>query len=168
MWNWDSKPFLSGSAFTDIVACGFAGTSDFNNLPCSKKFDAANSSCLISYYSDDMKKFIGNEKYTISVKNVHQHIEVTFPMSKAFNKVDAGWAQKGILKVRIPVGNLYSCTFAFGYGHTGVVIAPSISVSAGSGFNGGIGLSFGFNTENMFYKTMVLRSGGRYEIFEGG
>ena len=172
MWYWDGKPFLSGSVFTDIVACGFAGTSDFNNLPCRVTLDTNNSFCLISYYSDS-GTFRGNVVGEISVQNPHQHIEVKFPMSKVFNKVDAGWAQKGTLRVRIKeensVGKLYSCTFAFGCGHTGVgvVVAPSISVSTGSGFNGGVGLSFGLNTKNMFYKTMVLRSNGTHEIFEG-
>lgn len=167
-WEWDTQPFLSGSIFTDIVTCGFAGTNDDNGLDIMT-FVELNSHCTISYYSIDT--LIGRETYEISVQNPHQHVEVKFPMSKVFGN-HGGYAKKGSLTIRVKeentVGKLYSCAFAFGYGHTGVVIAPSISVSAGSGFSGGVGLSFGFNTENMFYKTMILRHDGKYEIFNGG
>lgn len=172
-WSWSNSPLLSGTAITDVVTCGFAGTNN-NNLPCTMTFDKDNSKCRINYYQGDYGYFtyIGYKDKDISVKNAHQHVEVKFKMSEPFsNGKKIGWAQNGYMIIGIKeertVNQLYSGTFAFGYGHTVVTISPSISVSVGSGFSGGVGLSFGTGTENMFYKTAVVNRYGKYDIFNG-
>lgn len=169
-WSWNKSPLLAGVVITDIVTCGFAGTNE-DNVASVMTFDSSNSSCVISYYDGNLKH-LEDKKRTISVKNVHQHVEVKFPMSDAVNNGAAlGWAKNGYLKVGIKeektVNKLYSSTFAFGYGHTTISLDPNISVSVGSGFSGGVGLSFNPHTENMFYKTIVLKKDGKYDIYNG-
>ena len=174
-WNWSNSPLLSGSAATDIVACGFAGTNT-NNLPCTMTFDAARSEGVVYYYqgNTEVPVYAGSKTLDISVKNVHQHVEVRFPMSESFGGTTGktGWAKNGHLivgiKEEMTVNQLYSAAFAFGYGHTSRTLSPSISVSVGSGFSGGIGLSFGSGTENMFYQTVVVDHEGNYDIYNGG
>lgn len=169
-WSWSAQPVLFFGV-QDIVSCGFAGTNN-NNLPCTMRFDDKVSICRVNYYQMDGNTpvYIGSKDQKIVVKNVHQHVEVKFNMSDVVN-VGWGWAKSGYFLVGIKeektLNRLYSGTFAFGYGHTVFTTTPSISISVGSGVSAGVGLSFGLGTENMFYKTIVLKNTGAYNIYNG-
>lgn len=169
-WEWSNAPLLSGTAITDVVSCGFAGTNN-ENVSCVMTFDKSNSECIVSYYEqgDDGLTYLGHKSPTISAKNVHNHVESRIRMSEEFNSGRSiGWAKKGYLTVAIkeenPIYQLYSGTFAFGYGHMVGAITPSISISFDSI---SIGLTFGTDTEEMFYKTITVDATGKFDIQDG-
>lgn len=165
-WEWSNSPFLNGSAISDIVTCGFAATND-DNL--SSVITVESATCSVDYYVGTTK--MGTLHPTVTYKNPQSHIEVKFQHCEEFTD-GQGFLQSGKLQVTVKeestVNELYSVSFAFGYGHTVFTVSPSISVSVGGGITGGVGLSFGFGTENMFYKTMILKHDGTYQIFDGG
>lgn len=167
-WEWSNSPLLDGEFITDMVACGFSGTNE-SNLPCTMTLKQNDSSCKVYYYLG--KNHYDTVSYDISVKDVHQFVQVQFPISVEVMKDERAWAKQGTLLISIKeekqINQLYSSTFSFGYGHTVLTITPSISVSVGSKFTGGVGLSFGFGTESMFYKTLILKNNGEYEIYNG-
>ena len=172
-WEWSRSPMLAGTLITDIVSCGFAATNE-DGVFCSVTYDRDTSKCRVYYYvgDGDSASLVNSKTIDISAKNIHQNVEAKIPMSQTFSDSAMGWAKSGYLTVGIKeektLNRLYSGTFAFGYGHKTGTATPSISVSVGSGgISGGVGLSFGTGTANMFYKTMNLRATGRVDIFDG-
>lgn len=161
-WEWDKAPVMSGAAIKDIVTCGFAATNDAS-MSCVVRIDT--TSCVIDYY-DGISK-VGTKYPSVTIKNPQGHVEVKFNMREYFSL--ESWAKKGTLTIGVKeettVNRLASVAFAFGYGHTKVVINPAISVTFGGSF--GVGLTFGPATFQEFYKTMILRSNGSYNTYNG-
>ena len=166
-WEWSSAPLLCGLATIDVVACGVAGTGT-NGIARTITVDTSKTSCGIYYYYQGT--YYGYVAQSISAKEPHQMANSSFPMSEEYdNGLILAWAKRGDFTVRIneetPASELYSTTFAFGYAHSTIKTAPSISISPGSSFPGGVGLSFSSNSEEMFYQTIIIKNDGSYKIY---
>lgn len=169
-WEWSNEPLFSGTAITDIVACGFTATNN-NNMNSVVTTVPSGTTCSIEYYQGS--KLIGVKSHPISYKDPHGNIEVKFKISDTGNNGQIGFGKKGTLTVDIQeekiMNALYSTSFAFGYGHSTISpTSPSIGVSFSStGASGGVSLSFAKGTENMFYKTLILKYNGDNTIYNG-
>ena len=170
-WTWSNPPVLCGYAVTDIVTCAFSGTNN-QNLPCNLVISEAGTSCTIIYYDWETGEFERTEHIEIGIINPKQHIEAKFAIGYEGKPYETtACAKSGNIIVAVKedkcVNNLYSTTFSIGYGHTVFTVSPSISLSVGTAIGGGVGLSFGLGTENMFYKHIRVLSDGSSQIYNG-
>ena len=162
-WEWTNEPVLSGTAISDIVTCGFSAVDTNSSVIV---VTAKNLSCSVNYYAGDTK--LATRSQTITQVDPHGHVESTFAMGQIING-EQGWAKSGYFIVyaaeEVTVNRLYSVNFKFGYGHQILTSAPSISVSFGATGSGGIGLTFGKGTENMFEEEVIVRINGNHGYY---
>lgn len=155
-WNWSNAPALAGNAIVDMVAMRWQGTNTAG-APINVAFNSAGSSCSIKYYSRS-----GVYQYSRSASIVcnspYDHAYAEIPMSTGDG--DGTWqyyAKSGTLKVKVErtgTNIIQEAAFVFGYGHTTIVISPSLSLPAS------FGIGFSFGTETMVEKAIRMNSSG--------
>lgn len=173
-WSWSNTPVFKGTAISDIVTVAFSGTNQ-NNLPCVLTTSKNDCECFVYYYRVDDGSYVDDIEYKVDVVDIHQHVEIKFPMGIVTYPEGNCWAKGGHITVNVaeeaPANQLYSTTFSIGYGHTVIglsVTGPSITLSLTGTITGGIGLVFGKSTEKMVYNQVVVKNDGTYHIYEGG
>lgn len=145
-WAWTDNPILAGEGIKDLVAIRWEGTNTASQ-PMNLAWNQSGSSCVVSYYSRGSNIYQYSRTSAISTDDVYGHVYAKVPMSTG----DANWvgdyyAKEGSLTVkvdRVGTGSIQEAAFVFAYGHTTVIVTPSLSLPLD------FSIDFSFGTETM-------------------
>lgn len=155
-WNWTNAPVLAGDAIVDMVAMRWQGTNT-GGAPINVAFNTAGSSCSVKYYSR-AGVYQYSRVQTVVCDSPYDHAYVDIPMSTG--EGDETWqyyAKSGTFTVKVDrtgTNAIKEAAFVFGYGHTTILISPSLSLPAS------FGIGFSFGTEKMAEEAIRMSNTG--------
>lgn len=155
-WTWSNAPALAGDAIVDMVAMRWQGTNTAG-APINVAFNSAGSSCSVKYYSRD-GVYQYSKSATVVCDSPYDHAYANISMSAGEGDADGTYyAKSGTLKIKVErtgTNSIQEAAFVFGYGHTTIVISPSLSLPAS------FGIGFSFGTETMVEQAVRMNSSG--------
>lgn len=157
-WEWTNVPVLAGVAIEDMVAIRWQGT-NYAGQPINLALDSSKSSCTTKYYSRSSSPVYQYSRYPeVSTDDPYGHAYAKIPMSTGQGDLLGDYyAKKGSLTVkvdRIGSNSIKEAAFVFGYGHTVIVISPSLSLPAS------FGIGFSWGTEKMVEEAIRMDNAG--------
>lgn len=155
-WKWSNSPLLSGSGITDLVAMRWAGTNPAGQ-PINVAFNSAQSSCTVKYDSANTQSYRYTQNAPIKCDSPYDHAYAQIPMSLDKKDDQGNYAQTGTMKIyvdRTGTAIIKEVAFVFGYGHTIILITPSLSLPAS------FGIGFSTGTEKMAEKAIRMSNAG--------
>ncbi len=158
-WEWTNVPVLAGVAIEDMVAVRWQGT-NYAGQPINVALDSTNSSCTVKYYSRGSSPVYQYSRYPeVSSDDPYGHAYAKIPMSTGQGNIAGDYyAKKGNIIVEVDkVGSnsIKEAAFVFGYGHTVIVISPSLSLPAS------FGIGFSWGTEKMAEEAIRMDNTGK-------
>lgn len=145
-WSWTDNPMLAGESIKDMVAIRWDGTGTASE-PLNLALNQSGSSCVVGYYSRGSNIYQYSRSYAVLTSDSYTHIYSLVPMSTGdSNWVGDYYAKEGSLTVKVDVigdGTIQEASFAFAYGHTTIVVTPSLSLPLN------FEIDFSFGTETM-------------------
>lgn len=155
-WTWSSHPALCGVAITDMIAMRWQGTNTAGQ-PLNVAFNSSGSSCNVKYYSTVGETYKFSQKASIVCDSPYDHAYAYIPMALDRPGDLDNYAKTGTMKIKVDrTGTDYikEAAFVFGYGHTTIVVSPSLSLPAS------FGIGFSTGTEKMVEKAIRMNSSG--------
>lgn len=157
-WEWTNVPVLAGEAIEDMVAIRWQGT-NYAGQPINVALDSAGSSCTVKYYNRGSSQSYQYSRYPdVSSDDPYGHAYAKIPMSPGEgNWIGDHYAKKGSFTIKVDkVGSnsIKEAAFVFGYGHTVIVISPSLSLPAS------FGIGFSWGTETMAEEAIRMDNTG--------
>lgn len=155
-WTWSNAPVLAGPVITDMVAMRWQGTNTAG-APINVAYNSAGSSCTVKYYS---RSGVYKDSETVSIvcDSPYDHAYARIPMSSDEGDADGMYyAKSGILKIKVQrtgTDSIQEAAFVFGYGHTTIVISPSLSLPVS------FGIGFSTGTQTMVEQAVRMKSSG--------
>lgn len=155
-WEWSNAPALAGDAITDLIALRWQGT-DIAGQPINVAFNSSKSSANVNYYTRD-GEYRFNRSVDIVCDSPYDHAYAEIPVSSG--EYEDGWsiyAKSGNMYVQVDRTGTHSikeAAFVFGYGHTVIVISPSLSLPAS------FGIGFSWGTEKMVEEAIRMDNTG--------
>lgn len=155
-WTWSSHPALCGVAITDMIAMRWQGTNTAGQ-PINVAFNSSGSSCNVKYYSTVGETYKFSQNASIVCDSPYDHAYAYIPMALEKPGDMDNYAKTGTMKIRVNrtgTDSIKEAAFVFGYGHTTVVISPSLSLPAS------FGIGFSTGTEKMVEKAIRMNNAG--------
>lgn len=157
-WEWTNVPALAGSAIEDMVAIRWQGT-NYAGQSINLSLNSSGSSCTAKYYSRGSSPAYQFSRYpSVSTDDPYGNAYAKVPMSTGQgNSAGDYYAKKGTLKVKVDktgYNSINEAAFVFGYGHTVIVVSPSLSLPAS------FGIGFSFGTQTMAEEAIRMDSAG--------
>lgn len=156
-WEWSNAPALAGDPITDLIVLRWQGTNTAGQ-PLNVAFNSKGSSANINYFTRS-GKFQENLPTTIVCDSPYDHAYAEIPVSSG-EYDSTGWtiyAKSGNLYVQVDrtgTDSIKEAAFVFGYGHTTIVISPSLSLPAS------FGIGFSWGTEKMVEEAIRMDNKG--------
>ena len=156
-WEWSNAPALDGDPITDLIVLRWQGTNTAGQ-PLNVAFNSKGSSANINYFTR-AGKFQENRPTTIVCDSPYDHAYAEIPVSSG-EYDSTGWtiyAKSGNLYVQVDrtgTNSIKEAAFVFGYGHTTIVISPSLSLPAS------FGIGFSWGTETMVEEAIRMDNKG--------
>lgn len=155
-WEWSNAPALAGDAITDLIVMRWQGTNTAGQ-PINVAFNSSKSSASMNYYTRS-----GTYKYyrsaTVVCDSPYDHAYAEIPVSSG--EYDNGfsiYAKSGNFYVQVDrtgTNSIKEAAFVFGYGHTTIVVSPSLSLPAS------FGVGFSWGTETMVEEAIRMDNQG--------
>ena len=157
-WEWTNVPVLAGVAIEDMVAIRWQGT-NYAGQPLNLALDSSGSSCTTKYYSRGSSPVYQFSRYpSVSTDDPYGHAYAKIPMSTGQgNSAGDYYAKKGSFTIKVDKtgsNSIKEAAFVFGYGHTVIVVSPSLSLPAS------FGIGFSWGTETMAEEAIRMDNTG--------
>ena len=155
-WEWSNAPALAGDPITDLIALRWQGTNTAGQ-PINVAFNSSGSSANINYYTRN-GEYRFNRSANVVCDSPYDHAYAEIPVSSGEYEDGATiYAKSGNLYVKVDrTGTNYikEAAFVFGYGHTTIVVSPSLSLPAS------FGIGFSWGTEKMVEEAIRMSNTG--------
>ena len=139
-----------------MVAMRWQGTNT-SGQPINIAFNSSGSSCTVKYYSTAGETYKFSQNATIQCDSPYDHVYANIPMALDKPGNLDNYAKTGTMTIKVDrtgTNSIKEAAFVFGYGHTTVIISPSLSLPAS------FGIGFSSGTEKMVEKAIRMNSSG--------
>ena len=155
-WEWSNAPVLAGDLITDLVAIRWQGTNTAGQ-PINIAFNSSRSSANLNYYNRS-GEYRFNRSINVICDSPYDHAYAKVPISSGEYEVGSSiYAKSGNFYVQVDrtgTNSIKEAAFVFAYGHTVIVISPSLSLPPS------FGIGFSFGTETMVEKAIRMDNKG--------